>query len=168
MIKELKNILSWIITLSVILSIAILIIYPIYLAFISFHFSPYHPSSITPVINEQQKAMNRISPEKGLTFKLSQKYGSSYTESIIKAMHLINSGTQKQVQITGPLDNDILTLLEMKGFVVTHAYSKDTSFPVPTGFGYGVTTYGYTTGHIAIIDNSTTEYIIEKNKKSTT
>lgn len=35
---------------------------------------------------EIQQAMNKISPEKGLTFKISQKHGSVYIEKLEEAM----------------------------------------------------------------------------------
>lgn len=93
---------------------------------------------------EIQQAMNKISPEKGLTFKISQKYSSAYIEKLEEAMNLINSGKQTQAIISGPLDNDVFAFLAMKGFVATDVHTNTSGFLLVT---------------------SSTRYVIEKKTK---
>ena len=122
--------------ISVILAIAI----PVLLvAEINGHVQAHEKEALA----QRQELLNKMTPEERAAYLLMDKHDKGYVKDIVTAMKSINSGKQSQAVITGPLDNDILTFLTMKGFEVVNTYS---------------TTSGYK------YVSSTTHYVIQKKK----
>lgn len=102
-----------------------------------------YQAGLKEAVAKQQEKIAKLPPEKRMAYELAKRYDAGYIKDIVTAMEYIDSGRQTQAVITGALDNDILTFLEMNGFEVTNTYS---------------TTSGYK------YVSSTTHYVIQKKK----